>query len=154
MEGKVETEKKNTKEKQLTKKEIEKIVDDKIYNINEKLIDLKEQIDRLYEYVDEVFLLQKKEKIVENDELMIIYDNLNIKGNFKDSVPLDLFKDEVQKKLNLTENMINEKITELEKRDIIYIIRGKDKTERIRDPERCLTGKNGKLLCFITWMKK
>lgn len=149
----METEKKNVRENRLTKKEIEKIIDNKIYNINEKLIDLKDQVDRLYEYVDEIFLSQKKGKIVENDELMIIYDNLNVRGNFKDSVPVDLFKDEVQKKLNLTEDMINEKITELEKRDIIYL-RGKGKTERIRDPERCLTTKNGKLLCFITWMKR
>ena len=150
MESKV---KKNDKENYITKKEVEKILEKELGEINKKISDLKEQIDRIYEYVDEIFILQRKGQSPNEEEMRIIYDNINTQGSFKDSMPIYLFKDELKKKFNISEEGLNEKIIELNKREIIHL-RSADKSEKIKEPEHCIKSKNGKLFYYITWMKR
>jgi len=150
MESKV---KKNDKENYITKKEVEKILEKELGEINKKISDLKEQIDRIYEYVDEIFILQRKGQPPNEEEMRIIYDNINTQGSFKDSMPIYLFKDELKKKFNISEEGLNEKIIELNKREIIHL-RSADKSEKIKEPEHCIKSKNGKLFYYITWMKR
>lgn len=150
MESKV---KKNDKENYITKKEVEKILEKELGEINEKISDLKEQIDRIYEYVDEIFILQRKGQPPNEEEMRIIYDNINTQGSFKDSMPIYLFKDELKKKFNISEEGLNEKIIELNKREIIHL-RGADKSEKIEELEHCIKSKNGKLFYYITWIKR
>ena len=67
----------------LTKKEVDKILEKELAEINKKISDLKGQIDRIYEYVDEIFILHRKEQSPNEEEMRIVYDNINIKGNFE-----------------------------------------------------------------------
>jgi hypothetical protein len=145
--------KKNDKENYITKKEVEKILEKELGEINKKISDLKEQIDRIYEYVDEIFILQRKGQSPNEEEMRIIYDNINTQGSFKESMPLYIFKDELKKKFNISEERLNEKIIELNKREIIHL-RGAEKSEKIEEPEHCIKSKNGKLFYYITWMKR
>ena len=150
MESKV---KKNDKENYITKKEVEKILEKELGEINKKISNLKEQIDRIYEYVDEIFILRRKGQPPNEEEMRIIYDNINTQGSFKESMPLYIFKDELKKKFNISEEGLNEKIIELNKREIIHL-RSADKSEKIKEPEHCIKSKNGKLFYYITWMKR
>jgi hypothetical protein len=143
--------KRTDKDNYLTKKEVDKILEKELAEINKKISDLKDQIDRIYEYVDEIFILHRKEQSPNEEEMRIIYDNINIKGNFENSVPIYLFKDELKKKFNINEEALNEKIIALDEKEIIYL-RAADK--EIENPSQCIKSKNGKLLYYITWMKR
>lgn len=150
---KAEEKNKNAKENYITKKEIEKILNDIQSEINKKISDLKEQIDRVYEYVDEVFLFERQKQFPNNEEMRIIYDNLNIKGGFGDSVPIYLFKNEIKKRFNVSEDDINEKIIELDKKEIVYL-RSADKPEEIQKSKQFIRSKNENPLYYIKWMKR
>jgi len=143
--------KRTDKDNYLTKKEVDKILEKELAEINKKISDLKGQIDRIYEYVDEIFILHRKEQSPNEEEMRIVYDNINIKGNFENSVPIYLFKDELKKKFNINEEALNEKIIALDEKEIIYL-RAADK--EIENPSQCIKSKNGKLLYYITWMKR
>ena len=143
--------KRTDKDNYLTKKEVDKILEKELAEINKKISDLKGQIDRIYEYVDEIFILHRKEQSPNEEEMRIVYDNINIKGNFENSVPIYLFKDELKKKFNINEETLNEKIIALDEKEIIYL-RAADK--EIENPSQCIKSKNGKLLYYITWMKR
>ncbi len=150
---KPEEKNKITKGNYVTKKEIEKILNNALSEIDKKISDLKEQIDRVYEYVDEIFLFERKNQFPDDEEMRIVYDNLNVKGNFENSIPIYLFKNELKKKFNITEEELNKKIIELDKREIIYLT-ASDEPEETKKSERCIKSKNDNLFYYITWMKR
>jgi hypothetical protein len=150
---KSEEKNKITKENYVTKKEVEKILNNTLSEINKKISDLKEQIDRVYEYVDEIFLFERRNQFPNDEEMRIVYDNLNVKGNFEDSIPIYLFKNELKKKFNITEEELNKKIIELDKREIIYLT-ASGETEETKKSERYIKSKNGDLFYYITWRKR
>jgi len=150
---KPEEKNKITKGNYVTKKEIEKILNNALSEIDKKISDLKEQIDRVYEYVDEIFLFERKNQFPDDEEMRIVYDNLNVKGHFENSIPIYLFKNELKKKFNITEEELNKKIIELDKREIIYLT-ASDEPEETKKSERCIKSKNDNLFYYITWMKR
>lgn len=136
-----------------TKAEVKELLQEVFYKITQ----LKEEINRLYDYVDDVFIdIRKKESTIKSEptleELLIIYENLNTKYHFEDSVPLPIFKKEVEKHFKISGSKVDEILMELDKKEVIYL-REIDKNKKIEDKEKGITIE-GKLFYYLTWVKK
>lgn len=134
-----------------------KEAENEIKELRGLIYQLKESLDRAYDYINDVFLYMKEELGVKRDtpnveDLRIIYDNLNAIHNFGDSVPVPVFKDEVIKKFNISEDEINKILLELDEKEIIYL-QTLDRPNEVKDSDRGIKFE-GRVLYFITWMKK
>lgn len=117
---------------------------------------LENEINRVVEYINDIFLYLTNEKQPSKkqpsiNELFAIYDNLNTAYNFGNSIPLPLFKDEILKKYDISENEIDKLLLELDKKGIIYL-QTLDNKNDFKDSNRGIDYK-GRLLYFITWIK-
>ena len=138
----------------VTREELEGIINE----VYRDIAFLKEKIDRAYEYVDEVFLHLKDNKQVSTklptrEEMLIAYDNVNIRENAGGSVPIPDFKRELKKMgFRFNEEEINKKLLEMDKSKIIYLQEANN-PEELEEKEQGIKTDRG-LLFYITWIKR
>jgi excisionase family DNA binding protein len=99
--------------------------------------------------------LQGKNLIPRNEGLKIIfkriYDELNAIRHFGDSVPVPVFKDEVKKHINISDEEIDKILLDLDSKEIIYL-QTLDNPGDFSDSDRGIKFQ-GRILYFITWHK-
>jgi len=139
------------------KKEVYETIKKEVDAIKNRFSEIKNEIDRAYDYISDVFIYMKEEKGVKKDkptvdDLRMIYDNLNAIYNFGDSVPVPIFKDEVMKKFNISEEEVDNLLLDLDSKEIIYL-QTLDNPQDFSDSNRGIKFE-GRVLYFITWMKK
>jgi hypothetical protein len=135
------------------KNKVEKAIDE----LKGLISQLKNEIDRAYDYINDVFIYLKEpdhEKVgeVDVDTLRMIYDNLNAIYNFGDSVPIPVFKDEVKKQFNISDEDIDKILLDLDSKEIIYL-QTIDNPKDFPDTNRGIKFE-GRTFYFITWMKR
>jgi excisionase family DNA binding protein len=81
-----------------------------------------------------------------------VYEDLNVARHFGGSVPIPIFKDEVKKTFNIKDEEIDEILLDLDTKEIIYL-QTLDNPGDFNDSDRGIKFK-GRILYFITWMKK
>jgi excisionase family DNA binding protein len=100
--------------------------------------------------------LQGKNLIPRNEGLKIIfkriYDELNAIRHFGDSVPVPVFKDEVKKHINISDDEIDKILLDLDSKEIVYL-QTLDRPSDFSDSDRGIKFQ-GRILYFITWTKK
>lgn len=126
-----------------------------LQEVYERLTELKEEIDRLFDYVGDIYMSIKKEsgKPINKpniEELLMIYDNLNSKFHYKDSVPVSVFKREVMGKYSLTDRQIDEIIIQLEQDEVVHLQEEYGNTKNLGKGIEI----NGKTFSLITWVKR
>jgi hypothetical protein len=122
-----------------------------------KIAHLKEEIERAFDYVNDIYFGMKKRSLLKialptNDDLLIIYDNINALGHYGDSVPIPLFKDEVVKKFNINEDKLNEILLSLDDDGTIYL-QTADRPDELKDKDRGIKFQE-RFLYFVTWVKR
>ncbi|BAL80745.1 hypothetical protein [Caldisericum exile] len=140
--------------------EFKTIVEKKLQEIDELrglLYQLKNEIDRAYDYINDVFIYlkepsHKKVGNIDVESLRMIYDNLNAIHNFGDSVPIPIFKDEVKKQFDISDEEIDKILLDLDNKEIIYL-QTLDNPKDFSDSNRGIKFE-GRILYFITWMKR
>jgi excisionase family DNA binding protein len=104
----------------------------------------------------EAVKLQGKNLIPRNEGLKIIfkriYDELNAIRHFGDSVPVPIFKDEVKKHINISDEEIEKTLLDLDSKEIVYL-QTLDNPSDFSDSDRGIKFQ-GRILYFITWTKK
>lgn len=128
---------------------------EQLQEVYERLTELKEEIDRLFDYVGDIYMSIKKEsgKPINKpniEELLMIYDNLNSKFHYKDSVPVSVLKREVMDKYSLTDRQIDEIILQLEQDEVVRL---QEDYGNIKNLEEGIEI-NGKTFSFVTWIKR
>jgi len=100
--------------------------------------------------------LQGKNLIPRNEGLKAIfkriYDELNAVHHFGDSVPVPNFKDEVKKHINISDEEIDKVLLDLDTKEVLYL-QTLDRPQDFKDSDRGIKFE-GRILYFITWMKK
>ena len=81
-----------------------------------------------------------------------VYEDLNITHHFGDSVPIPMFKDEVKKRINISDEEIDKILLDLDSKEIIYL-QTLDNPGDFSDSNRGIKFE-GRVLYFITWTKK
>lgn len=137
----------------ITREEVQGLMEEAFARIS----GLKEEIDRLYDYISDVFVNMKKDQTgkrieVGVDELMMVYDNLNSRHHYGDSLPLPVFKREVMKTYPISEKELDEMLLNLYRSEAIYLqVAGKGESNI--EKEHAIEH-NGKVYYFITWVKR
>jgi excisionase family DNA binding protein len=80
-----------------------------------------------------------------------VYEDLNITLHFGDSVPIPIFKDEVKKHINISDEEIDKILLNLDNKEIIYL-QTLDRPSDFSDSDRGIKFQ-GRILYFITWHK-
>jgi len=80
------------------------------------------------------------------------YEDLNITHHFGDSVPVPVFKDEVKKHINISDEEIDKILLDLDSKEIVYL-QTLDRPSDFSDSDRGIKFE-GRVLYFITWTKK
>ena len=100
--------------------------------------------------------LQGKNLIPKEEALKLIfkrvYDELNAINHYGDSVPVPVFKDAVKKKLNISDDEIEKTLLDLDTEEVLYL-QTLDRPSDFSDSDRGIKFE-GRILYFITWMKK
>jgi len=100
--------------------------------------------------------LQGKNLIPRDEGLKAIfkrtYDEMNAINRFGDSVPVPIFKDEVKKHVAISDEEIDKILLDLDSKEIIYL-QTLDNPGDFSDSNRGVKFQ-GRILYFITWMKK
>jgi excisionase family DNA binding protein len=81
-----------------------------------------------------------------------VYEDLNVARHFGDSVPIPIFKDEVKKHINISDEEIDKILLDLDSNEIIYL-QTLDRPSDFSDSNRGIKFQ-GRVLYFITWIKK
>jgi len=81
-----------------------------------------------------------------------VYEDLNVTHRFGDSVPIPEFKDEVKKHTNISDEEIDNFLLDFDNKEIIYL-QTLDRPQDFKDSDRGIKFE-GRILYFITWMKK
>jgi len=81
-----------------------------------------------------------------------VYEDLNVARHFGDSVPIPIFKDEVKKRINISDEEIEKTLLDLDSKEIIYL-QTLDRPSDFSDSDRGIKFQ-GRILYFITWMNK
>jgi|GEM_PF-6049611 len=79
------------------------------------------------------------------------YEDLNVARHFGDSVPVPIFKDEVKKHINISDEEIDKILLDLDSKEIIYL-QTLDRPSDFSDSDRGIKFQ-GRTLYFITWHK-
>jgi excisionase family DNA binding protein len=79
------------------------------------------------------------------------YEGLNVTHHFGDSVPIPIFKDEVKKHINISDEEIDKILLDLDSKEIIYL-QTLDNPSDFSDSDRGVKFQ-GRTLYFITWHK-
>lgn len=150
IEGK-EYQNRSDSKKYVTREELQ----EQLQEVHERLTELKEEIDRLFDYISDIYMSIKKEsgKTVNRpniEELLMIYDNLNSRFHYKDSVPVSVFKSEVMDKYSLTDRQIDEIILQLEQDEVVHLQEDYGNAKNLGKGIEI----NGKTFGFITWVKR
>jgi excisionase family DNA binding protein len=100
--------------------------------------------------------LQGKNLVPKEEALKLIfkrvYDELNAINHYGDSVPVPVFKDAVKKKLNISDDEIEKTLLDLDTEEVLYL-QTLDRPSDFSDSDRGIKFE-GRILYFITWMKK
>jgi len=100
--------------------------------------------------------LQGKNLIPRDEGLKAIfkrtYDELNAVHHFGDSVPVPIFKDEVKEHINISDEEIDKVLLDLDTKEVLYL-QTLDRPQDFKDSDRGIKFE-GRILYFITWMKK
>jgi len=80
-----------------------------------------------------------------------VYEDLNITHHFGNSVPIPIFKDEVKKHTNISDEEIDKILLDLDSKEIIYL-QTLDRPSDFSDSDRGIKFQ-GRTLYFITWHK-
>jgi len=80
-----------------------------------------------------------------------VYEDLNVTHRFGDSVPIPIFKDEVKKHTNISDEEIDKILLDLDSKEIIYL-QTLDNPSDFSDSDRGVKFQ-GRTLYFITWHK-
>jgi len=80
-----------------------------------------------------------------------VYEDLNVTHRFGDSVPIPIFKDEVKKHTNISDEEIDKILLDLDSKEIIYL-QTLDNPGDFSDSDRGVKFQ-GRTLYFITWHK-
>jgi excisionase family DNA binding protein len=80
-----------------------------------------------------------------------VYEDLNVARHFGDSVPVPIFKDEVKKHINISDEEIDKILLDLDSKEIIYL-QTLDRPSDFNDNDRGIKFQ-GRTLYFITWHK-
>ncbi|MCD6427480.1 MAG: hypothetical protein J7L03_05240 [Caldisericaceae bacterium] len=144
---------KRKKKNYVTREELEGILEE----VYKDIALLKDRIDRAFEYVDEVFLETRsrvrKKNLPEISDMQIAYDNVNRKENAGDSVPISSFKKELRRMgFEFDEDELNEKLLELDRKEIIYLQIANNPDE-LPNKEYGIQSDRG-FLFYITWIKR
>jgi excisionase family DNA binding protein len=80
-----------------------------------------------------------------------VYEDLNVTHHFGDSVPIPIFKDEVKKHINISDDEIDKILLDLDSKEIVYL-QTLDNPSDFSDSDRGVKFQ-GRILYFITWHK-
>ena len=80
-----------------------------------------------------------------------VYEDLNVTHRFGDSVPIPIFKDEVKKHTNISDEEIDKILLDLDSKEIIYL-QTLDRPSDFSDSDKGIKFQ-GRTLYFITWHK-
>jgi len=80
-----------------------------------------------------------------------VYEDLNVTHHFGDSVPIPIFKDEVKKHINISDEEIDKILLDLDAKEALYL-QTLDRPQDFEDSDRGVKFQ-GRILYFITWHK-
>jgi excisionase family DNA binding protein len=80
-----------------------------------------------------------------------VYEDLNVTHHFGNSVPIPIFKDEVKKHINISDEEIDKILLDLDAKEALYL-QTLDRPQDFEDSDRGVKFQ-GRILYFITWHK-
>ena len=80
-----------------------------------------------------------------------VYEDLNVTHHFGDSVPIPIFKDELKKHINISDEEIDKILLDLDAKEALYL-QTLDRPQDFEDSDRGVKFQ-GRILYFITWHK-
>jgi len=83
-----------------------------------------------------------------------VYDDVNLKTKAGDSVSIKNFKDELKKVINLSEEEVNRELNALDDEEILHLQTINNPDTLTEEERKAAIEFNGRMLFYITWMKK
>ena len=83
-----------------------------------------------------------------------VYNDVNLKTNAGDSVSIKNFKDELKKVIQLSEEEVNKTLLALDDEEILHLQTIDNPGDLTEEERKAAIEFNGRMLFFITWMKK